>query len=109
MQGHTSIIKMRLAGYKPRSVFILDMPIIYARPTHIEDFVHMEVVTGSDPLSSMDMRFVVGLPVRIVSDDVQRGREIAAMCKKASAASVVVAAGDKYAFWPNKQNKWEVF
>ena len=106
MRGHDQIIKFRQAGYRPETVFIFDFPAKVNGPQWREDFRHMEVCTHGDAIGSLDMRFVVGLPVTVLGDEANRVRLIAAECKKAGADRVVAQCGDRFAIWTKESNKW---
>lgn len=108
MRGHDAVIKMRLQGFKPASVWIWDMPGYVGSSKWIEDLQMPQIETAGDDLSSIDLRFVVGCEVFVNAESVGRGKRIAAMCQKSEASRVVVFAADKAAVW-EKGGTWQNF
>jgi len=106
MRGHDRIISMRQKGFKPQAVFLWDMPVVISDPKWVEDFAFMDVCTAGDSLGSLDLRFVVGLPVTVMGDEMNRVRQIAGECKKAGADRVVAQCGQRIAIWTKESNKW---
>ena len=106
MRGHDRIIAMRQSGYRPATVFVCDFPAVVSDPKWREDYHHMTVCTHGDALGSLDLRFVVGLPVTVLGDELGRVRQIAADCKKAGADRVVAQCGQRIAIWTKESNKW---
>ena len=98
MRGHEPIIAMRKAGTAPKIVFINDFHCQTARDWHnpgekygeVWPADHATVSTAGDALSSLDLRFLVGLKVSISS--LTEGRAKALFEKaKASGAKTVAA------------------
>jgi|JI10StandDraft_1071094.scaffolds.fasta_scaffold703870_2 hypothetical protein len=85
MRGHESIIAMRRKGLTPRTVFIDAFNDI---ATSLPDWYDVEILP-SDLLSSLDLRFVVGLMVVVTGHDQRRVDVIAAMCIESGASRVV--------------------
>lgn len=81
MKGHDEIIQMRMSGKKPAYIHIDDYPCQTG---------FTNVCTHGDTIERIDMRFVVGLTVFIVSESEERAK---AIFKKAisSGADVVLA------------------
>ena len=96
MRGHEPIIAMRQGGTKPTIVFINDFPCAASRDwqnpgdkygeTWPAD--HATVSTDGDQLSSLDLRFVVGLTVSISSHSEGRAKALFAKAKWFGAATV---------------------
>jgi len=99
MKGQEKIIEMRKAGMRPAIVFVNDFPDESARSWHnpgerygeVWPADHPTVCTHATPLSSVDMRFAVGMRVSISADSEQRAK---ALFKKAveAGASCVAAS-----------------
>ena len=106
MRGHDHVIKFRQSGFRPQSVFVCDFPMVVNNPEWREDYHHMTVCTHGDALGSLDLRFVVGLVVTVMGDELGRVRQIAADCKKAGADRVVAQCGQRIAIWTKESNKW---
>ena len=96
MIGHEPIIAMRKRGTTPKIVFINDFPCQASRDWHNpgEKFGqqwpadHATVSTAGDPLSSLDLRFLVGLTVSINSESEIRAKAIFAKAKWFGAKTV---------------------
>ena len=87
MRGHTDIIANRLRGRAPKFVFVNDYP---CRTDWLQHQEAATVCTAGSPLSSLDLRFLVGLRVSISAPSAERAQALFAMAKAAGAA--VVAA-----------------
>lgn len=88
MRGHNNLIAMRNAGKRPAIVFINDFPC----QTDWADWSdHATVCVHGDQLSSLDLRFVVGMTVSVSSFDEARAKRIAEICKQAGARTVAGA------------------
>ena len=102
MYGHEPIIKMRLAGRRPGAVFIDDHPCPVARDWHNPGRKYGErwpadypsVCTHGDLMSSIDLRFLVGLRVHISATNRGRAKALFEKAKAAGAAMVVATDGD---------------
>ena len=89
MRGHEPIIAMRKAGTTPSIVFINDFPCQTARDWHnpgekygeVWPADHATVSTAGDALSSLDLRFLVGLTVSITSESESRAKALFAKAK----------------------------
>lgn len=106
MRGHEHIVNVRMAGKKPRGVYLWDTAVTIKGPAWAEDFLFMDVCTAGDAVEALDLRFVVGLPVTVFGDDAKRVRGIAAECCKAGATRVIAMAGEKFALWSKEGGKW---
>lgn len=107
MRGHDRIISMRQKGFKPATVFVCDFPVVVSDARWREDFQHMTVCTSGDSIGSLDMRFVVGLPVTVLGHELGRVQQIAVECKKSGANLVVAQCGQRIAIWTKESNKWK--
>ena len=92
MRGHDHIIAMRRRGFRPRWAYIdtfadastqlREWPEWSPRTAQIE-------VLPSEPLSSLDFRFVIGLPVLITGAPLRRIEAIRDACIECQAERVV--------------------
>lgn len=87
MRGHEKVIEARIAGKKPNIVFLNDYP---CKTNWFETGEHATVSTDCDSISSLDLRFLVGLRVSISALTEQRAKALFERVKAAGAA--VVAA-----------------
>jgi hypothetical protein len=85
MKGHADIIQMREAGRTPSIVFINDYPC-YTRWAEWGEYA--TVCTYGDPLSSLDLRFLVGLKVSISAHSEKRAKELFRLAREAGAKTV---------------------
>jgi hypothetical protein len=106
MRGLDVVTKMRLAGYKPESVWIFDGLFEYSPPTCFEDLAMAQVHLDGESLASVDLRPLVGIPVFVNGSDVERTKELARMCIAAGASTVMASCGEKFAFWSKLTKKW---
>ena len=112
MRGAENIIKLRHQGLKPAgSVWVCDYPVKpeFLAWAHAEDSKSPTVCTDGQELNSLDMRFVVGLPVHVAGEDVGRVKEIARQCRVAGAQSITASAAGMVATWKNGDSKWQSF
>lgn len=109
MRGHDQIINFRKLGFRPESVFLWDMPVQLSEPQWLEDFRFMEVSTYGDGTGSLDLRFLVGLPVTVIGEEIARVQAIANECKKVGADRVIASCGNRYAMWFKGEKKWLSF
>ena len=117
MRGHEPLIAMRKSGIAPKIVFINDFPCQDSRDWsnpgekygEVWPADHATVSTAGDLLSSLDLRFVVGLTVSITSESEGRAKAIFAKAKWFGAKTV--AACHHQAGVPiHKQAGWtEIF
>jgi hypothetical protein len=116
MRGHEPILAMRKAGTAPSFVFINDFHCQPARDwsnpgvKYGEQWPadHATVSTAGDALSSLDLRFLVGLKVSISSESEGRAKALFELCKKAGAKTV--AACHVHPTHPHLQAGWlEIF
>ena len=112
MGGHENLIRLRTSGLRPPgSVFVCDFPVNpeFLEWKHAEDAIRPTVCVDGDPVGTLDLRFVVGLSVIVMGNDVARAKEIAAMVRRDGASSVIANAGDNYAAWKKGGEKWLSF
>ena len=88
MRGQDQLIDMRKAGKRPAIVFINDFP---CRTDWADWGDHATVCIDGDQLSSLDLRFVVGMTVSVSSFEEARAKRIADICKQAGARTVAGA------------------
>ena len=99
MRGQEQIIAMRRSGKRPGIVFLND----YVCKTDWAEFAEYATVqiTPSEPIGSLDLRFLVGLTVSITGSTEERAKSLFDACKLAGAATVAscgpAAANDHYA------------
>jgi hypothetical protein len=96
MRGHEPIIAMRKSGIAPKIVFVNDFPCKTSRDWHNpgekygEEWPadHATVSTAGDALSSLDLRFLIGLTVSISSESESRAKALFAKAKWFGAKTV---------------------
>lgn len=87
MRGHENIIRMRAQmGVKPAFVFINDYPCETDWFEDQDKFARIRV--DGDDLSSLDLRFLVGLRVCITAMTEERAKTLFEMVKAANAEAV---------------------
>ena len=86
MRGHTKIIEMRLQKTRPAIVFLNDY---HCQTDWFEFGEHATVCTAGDPLSSLDLRFLVGCTVSISALTEGRAKALFSKAKDAGATTVV--------------------
>jgi hypothetical protein len=99
MRGHDHLIAMRKAGITPRIVFINDFPCKQSIDWHNpgekyhEDWPadHVTICTDGYSLSSLDLRFVVGLTVSICSENEGRAKALFQKAKDFGAKAVAAS------------------
>ncbi len=102
MNGHETIIQMRQSGRMPGFVFINDYP---CKTRWAEWGEYATICTYKDPVSKLDMRFLVGLKVSISATSEDRAKALFDLCKAAGVKSVAachVIQGQH----PTKQTGW---
>jgi len=85
MNGHETIIQMRKGGQSPGIVFINDYP---CKTNWAEWGEYATICTKGDSISSLDLRFLVGLSVSISATSESRAKALFDLCKKACAKTV---------------------
>lgn len=106
MRGQEKIISQRLNGHVPSIVFLNDYPCKTDWFDHRE---HATVCTAKDALSSLDLRFLVGLRVSITAITLDRAQALFERVKLAG-ASVVAACHMQPGVHAAQQNGWtEIF
>lgn len=78
MKGHEAIIAMRKSGKTPKYVFLNDYP---CETNWFETGDHATVCVHGDAISSLDLRFLIGLVVSISSTDENRAKRLLEACK----------------------------
>jgi hypothetical protein len=112
MRGHENLIRLRTSGFRPLgSVLICDFPVSpeFLEWKHAEDAIRPTVCVDGDPVGTLDLRFVVGLSVLVIGEDVGRAKELAGMVRRAGATSVIATAGDNFAAWKKGDEQWLKF
>ena len=90
MRGHEYLIELRKAGKRPASVFIND----FHCKTDWPDWGDQATVcVDGDQLSSLDLRFVVGMVAHVSSTSEGRAKRIAEICKQSGARIVGAVHG----------------
>ena len=113
MRGHQAIIAMRKSGRAPKVVFLNDYPCQtscdwqspgekYGEEWPVD---HATVSTAGDSISSLDLRFAVGLTVIIASESEARAKAIFAKAI-AFGARTVSATHTQSQNHPLSQSGW---
>lgn len=106
MRGHENIIALRVQGKSPKIVFLNDYP---CKTDWFENADNATVCTAGSQLSSLDLRFLVGLTVSISAPTEARAKALFAKAKWFGAKTVAAChvQPDKHQF---EQSGWvEVF
>lgn len=112
MRGHENLIALRKSGLKPSGmVFVCDYPVQpkFLRWDHTEDGTNPTVCVDGDDIASLDLRFLVGLPVDVTGADPARVKALARLCKKAGADMVIANDGKRFAMWKTGEASWQSF
>jgi hypothetical protein len=116
MRGHQALIAMRLRGVCPSAAFLTvgtdpdklwqDWPT--ANPWSV---IAQVEIPERDALTSLDFRFLVGLPVHVHGKDADRTLKVAQMSLDAGAKAVcVVTTGDfRGAYIGEGETQWRDF
>jgi hypothetical protein len=102
MKGHETLIQMREAGRAPGIVFLNDYP---CTTRWAEWGEYATVCTAGDSLSSLDLRFLVGLAVSVSAESEDRAKTLFRLCKQ-SGAKTVAACHVVPGIGPYKQTGW---
>lgn len=102
MRGHEHIIARRLDGYAPSIVFVNDYP---CKTDWFEHQEHATVCTAFDSLTSLDLRFLVGLRVCINATTEERAKALFER-SKAEGAAVVAASHTQVGVSVFEQSGW---
>lgn len=102
MKGHEQLIQLRKSGLSPKIVFLNDYPC--RTDWHVYGD-HATISTDGDLLSSLDLRFLVGLTVSISALSESRAKAIFAKAKWFGAKTVAACHIDKSGK-PWEQNGW---
>ena len=92
MRGHEPIIAMRRRGLKPRTVFLdafEDLSKSWRLWPTVDPSAPQVEVLPTEPLSGLDLRFLVGLRVVITGHCRRRVEALRALCVEAQAARVL--------------------
>ena len=84
MKGHEALIQMRLNGKAPAAVYIEDHHSYNSKDWHVYGELPC-INIQNDPLSAIDLRFVIGLMVNISSFSEERAKTLFKMAKDAKA------------------------
>lgn len=84
MKGHEPLIRMRLAGKVPQSIYIEDHKSLNTNDWHIFGELPCINIEG-DELYNLDLRFCLGLVVNISSFSETRAKALLSMAKDAKA------------------------
>lgn len=113
MMGHTDLIAMRGRGYAPKIVFINDYPCKieteWLNPG--ERFgekwpsTFCTISVHKDTISSLDLRFLVGLTVSISALDDRRGKALFEKVKRSGAKTVAIGIGSNFGDWADIYHK----
>ena len=107
MRGHEDLIRVRQKGLKPAGlVFVDDYDVLPDVLRWLENESAPNVSTDGDLISSLDLRFLIGLKVSVDGRDPMRVKALAAACRKAGAEYVIATCGDRVAFWKTGDKKW---
>lgn len=85
MRGHENLIQLRKEGKVPKIVFLNDYP---CQTDWFEHADHATVCTAGDPISSLDLRFLVGLTVSISASTESRAKALFTKAKWFGAKTV---------------------
>ena len=86
MNGHAELLKLRMSGKKPAWVFLNDFP---CQTDWFTTGDHVTISTGiSDAPETLDLRFLAGVKVSVVSLSENRAKRFFEACKRAGAKSV---------------------
>ena len=102
MKGHDHLIQLRKAGRAPKIVFLNDYPCKTDWHTYGD---HATVCTHGDLMSSLDLRFLVGLTVSISASTESRAKALFAKAKWFG-AKTVAACHVQQGVKPWEQSGW---
>jgi len=91
MRGHEPLLAMRMRGLAPEAVYIDAGPATFIAsdwPEACPRFAHL-AIDDTEPLTSLDLRCVVGLFVQVSSDSPSRLAALVAACEAEGAARVI--------------------
>ena len=89
MKGHEHLIEMRQKRKKPAIVFLNDFPCL--TDWHKWSDESVTICTHGDSLETLDLRFLVGLKVSIVSKIEKRAKQLFDMVKAAGAIAIAAS------------------
>ena len=87
MRGHETILAMRQQGKRPSIVFLNDFPC-QTDWAYRGDSATVNI--SGEAVETLDLRFLVGMTVSVLSTDENRATAILEACKAAGAAVVAV-------------------
>lgn len=106
MRGHDSIVRMRLAGYRPRMVwiFVQDRDPEKAPVRDPENLLSNgmlpEIQVGpSDADEALDLRAVAGLIVHLQGGDIARLRNVFSRIREFSPARIITSNAELFHDW----------
>lgn len=105
MKGHEQLIELRKSGRAPKIVFLNDYPCKTDWHTYGD---HVTVCTAGDMLSSLDLRFLVGLTVSISAMTETRAKALFAKAKWFGAKTVAACHVQADAHFANQTGWVEV-
>lgn len=101
MRGQTTIIRMRLAHWKPAMVwlFVLDRPVTKRPMLDAERALELgqrpEVHIGcNEAAGTLDFRFLTGLTVLLQGENVERLRQVYGRLKQFNPERIITSTGD---------------
>jgi hypothetical protein len=110
VRGHENLIALRKRGMKPNGmVWMCDYPVKPEVMDWIGEHMNPTVCVDGDDLESLDLRFLIGMPVNVTGDDKLRVRRLSVLAVKAGAKLVTAFAGDHGAMWREGDAKWQTF
>jgi hypothetical protein len=104
MKGHEPLIQMRMSGKAPQAIYIEDHMSFNSNDWHRYNELPCINVAG-DEITSIDLRFAVGLIVNISSFSEKRAKALFSIAKDAKARVVTSCVLIRNApYW--KQDGW---
>lgn len=102
MHGHENILALRSEGKVPKIVFLNDYP---CKTDWFEHGENATICTAGEPISSLDLRFLVGMTVSISATSEKRAK---ALFNKviAAKAKTVAACHTQLDVQPWQQTGW---
>lgn len=103
MNGHDKIIQLRMAGEMPSCVFIDDFKTAPSKWAQEDDFII--VCVEGDSMKTLDLRFLIGLDVRITANKKSRANEIFDACVSNGAKTVAAYSEGVMFIYNNGETK----
>lgn len=106
MRGHTQVIEMRKAGYKPPIVFLDDWP---SNDKWRQEDDHPQISIIDEKPQHADLRFLIGLRVNITCSTESRAKAFFEAAKAAKAEIVACGWSESpkrnwFAFYDSRSN-----